>query len=111
MSYFVCFNYALLQRHFFIVDIFCVQMSIFLLILYTFLLYTAIQSAKKLLTYPDAQMEDTKHELYSIIADNYMYQDNITEAISWLDRILAESSNTELIEHTKKVKEDWTTLL
>jgi lipopolysaccharide biosynthesis regulator YciM len=71
----------------------------------------AIQSAKKLLTYPDAQMEDTKHELYSIIADNYMYQDNITEAISWLDRILAESTNTELVKHTKLVKDDWTTLL
>jgi len=67
----------------------------------------AIQTANKLLSYPEAQVEPTKHELYSILADNYMYQNSISEAISWLDKILEESTDSQLIEHTKMIKDLW----
>ena len=71
----------------------------------------SIQIAKGLLTYQESQSDTIRDEIYSTIADNYMYQGNIKEAINWLDRILSESTNTELIEHTKLVKEDWATFL
>ena len=71
----------------------------------------SIQIAKGLLTYQESQSDTIRDEIYSTIADNYMYQGNIKEAINWLDRILSESTNAELIEHTKLVKEDWATFL
>ena len=71
----------------------------------------SIQIAKGLLTYQESQSDTIRDEIYSTIADNYLYQGNIEEAINWLDRILSESTNAELIEHTKLVKEDWATFL
>ena len=55
--------------------------------------------------------DDKRDELYSVLADNYMFSGEIEKGISWLNRILKESHDKELIDHTKKVKEDWTEVL
>ncbi len=62
-----------------------------------------------LLTFPEANKTEVKCELYSILADANYNSGNIEKAVSWLDIILSESNDSELIEHTKKVKEDWLT--
>lgn len=69
------------------------------------------QTALKLLTYPDSKDSTIRDELHCIIADNYMYQNNIIEAIKWLDIILKTSIDEALIEHTKSTKEAWSELL
>ncbi len=71
----------------------------------------AISVAVDLLKYSEAKENDVKHEIYGIIADSYYYLNNITEAISWLEKILAESKNEELIKHTASTKETWCQLL
>lgn len=67
--------------------------------------------ALALLEYDEASEVTVKHEIYSIIADNYYYLGNIKEAMRWLDKILIESDDKELIAHTTSVKKDWSMLL
>ena len=67
----------------------------------------AIGVAKKLLSFTEANELAVKHEIYGILADNYFYIGNIDEAISWLDKIIAESDAQELVAHTKLTREDW----
>lgn len=67
----------------------------------------AITAATHLLSFEESNTPDAKHEIYSTLADNYMYLGNMDEAISWLDKILAESSDRNLIEHTKYVRQVW----
>ena len=67
--------------------------------------------AMKLLSFKETENFDAKHEVYSIIADNCFYLNQIKEAISWLDKILDESVDDGLIQHTKSVKKSWTNLL
>lgn len=71
----------------------------------------AITAALNLLKYPEASEEDIKHEIYGILADSYYYLGNITEAISWLEKILTESKNSDLIKHTTATKEMWSQLI
>ena len=71
----------------------------------------AISAALDLLKYPESKEDEVKHELYGIIADNYYYLNNITEAISWLEKVLSESKNEDLIKHTISTKEIWRQLL
>ena len=67
----------------------------------------AIETATKLLTFAEADELAVKHEIYSILADNSFNIGNIDGAISWLDKIIAESDDQELVEHTKQIREDW----
>ena len=71
----------------------------------------AIAAARNLLNYPESNEEDVKHEIYSIIALSYYCLNNIAEAVSWLQKILAESNNEELIKHMALAKETWEQLL
>lgn len=64
-----------------------------------------------LLEYEEASETAVKHEIYSIIADNFYYLGNIKEAVRWLDKILDESNDKEIILHTISVKNNWSMLL
>ena len=46
-----------------------------------------------------------------MIADSLFWQHKIPQAIDWLDRILSESNDKDLIEFTKKTREGWRNLL
>ena len=67
----------------------------------------AIEVANKLLSFTEAAESAVKHEIYGILADNHFYNGNIVEAISWLDKIIAESTDQELVAYTKQTREDW----
>lgn len=67
----------------------------------------ALTAATNLLTFPEAQQEAVLIELYSIIADCHYFSGHINEAISWLDRILDECTDSELLEYTRGMKEEW----
>lgn len=41
------------------------------------------------------------------MADDYFFSGDIEEAIKWQDKILKESKNKDLIEHTKNIKCEW----
>ena len=68
-------------------------------------IYTPIDVAKKLLTFPEAKEDDVKHELYSCLADNYFGAGDIKTAVSYLELIIAESKDQDLIDYTKETKE------
>ena len=57
----------------------------------------------------EAEGEDTDYidELYSVIADNCYLAGDPDGGIKWLDKILKESKNDELIEYTKNTKKTW----
>lgn len=59
---------------------------------------------------PDEDV-DLKDELYSILADNYYFEDKIEDAISWQEHILQESKNEELISYTMSTMKKWKELL
>ncbi len=67
----------------------------------------AIEVANKLLSFTEATESAVKHEIYGILADNHFNIGNIVEAISWLDKIIAESTDQELVAYTKQTREDW----
>ncbi len=67
----------------------------------------AVDSAINLLKFENAQGDETRHEIYGIIAESLFYQDKVTEAIEWLDKIIKESKNDELIQHTVSVRSVW----
>ena len=60
----------------------------------------SIRSAQALFAYPEASKPEIKHEIYSILSDNYYNLGNIKGAISYLDKILAESKDKALLEFT-----------
>ena len=64
-----------------------------------------------LLKFDETKDEKVRIELYGIIADNYHYLGKHDIAIEWLNKILCECTDKELLEHTQTVKEHWTTLL
>ena len=66
-----------------------------------------IRLAEELLKVPNASEPDFRDEVYCMLADAYYFSKDIDAAVSWQDKILDESSNKELIEHTKQVKETW----
>ena len=59
---------------------------------------------------PDEDM-DLKDELYSILADNYYFENKIEDVIYWQERILQESKNEELISYTISTMKKWKKLL
>lgn len=65
------------------------------------------ESALDLLKYDEAADINVKHEIYSAIADNYYFRGKNKEGIEWLDKIISESTDEDLLEHTKSVKENW----
>lgn len=67
--------------------------------------------ATKLLACEEAKNPDSKHEIYSVIADNLFYSNKIEEAIGWLNKILNDSTDEDLVQHTKAVKQHWISLL
>lgn len=71
----------------------------------------SISLAKSMLTDENAKEEAVRSELYSAIADDYLWKGDIKEAIAWLDKILEESTSQELIKFTKENKKEWSKLL
>lgn len=67
----------------------------------------AIEIAHKLLKYHQGRTEIVRNELYGIIADNLHYLGRVDEAIIWLDKIIDGSTNDELVNHAKRVKESF----
>ena len=67
----------------------------------------AIDVTQKLLTFSEAKEIEVKHELYACLADNYRYLGDMENAIQYLDLIIAESKDQELIDFTKSTKADW----
>lgn len=67
----------------------------------------AIEAATRLLTFTEANELAVKHEIYGILADSCFYICKIAEAISWLDKIIEESDDPELVAHTRRTREDW----
>lgn len=67
----------------------------------------SVDSAMKLLKFEESRPEEVKHEIYGIIADNLYYQNKKNEAILWLDKIISESSDNELIRYTISVRKEW----
>lgn len=67
----------------------------------------SIDEAKKLLAFPEAKDDAVKHELYECIANNYFYLGQIEKSVSYLDLIIAESNDQDLVEFTKNTKELW----
>ena len=63
--------------------------------------------ALKLLSNSPEEDQDYRDEVYCVFADNCYFDGDIDEAISWLDRVLRESKNKELIEYTKETKRVW----
>lgn len=70
----------------------------------------AAAEAEHLLTFPEAEEINTRCELYGILADNNHNLGENPKAISYLNRILAESTDPDLIAYTKQTKESWKNL-
>lgn len=69
------------------------------------------QMAEKLLTFSKAKEPDFRDEIYCMLADAHYFNGNIAEAISWQNRILTESKNSDLIKHTKTVQKEWKSMM
>lgn len=67
----------------------------------------SIRMAERLLTCNKASNPDFRDEVYCVIADGYYLNGDISEAVSWQDKILKVSKNRELIEHTKRIQREW----
>ena len=71
----------------------------------------SIAAALELLDYEQAKDANVRHEIYSVISDNLYFLGKPAEAIVWLDKILAESKDKGLIEHTENVKKFYASLI
>lgn len=71
----------------------------------------AVRVSEKLLLMEEAKENSVTCEIYSCLADNNMYQENFAKAIDWLNRIISESKDKELIKYTKNTKEGWSKYL
>lgn len=67
----------------------------------------SIALAKKLLKSATHLNADFRDEIYCVLADNYCWMGDITTAVSWLDKLLEVSKNSDLLEHTKRTKFEW----
>ncbi len=67
----------------------------------------AVDLSIDLLKYKESKEEDVKLGLYSIIADSLYCQNKVTEAIKWLDRIILESNDNELIQYAISLRKEW----
>ena len=66
-----------------------------------------ILMAEKLLTTDKALEPDVRDEIYCMLADAHFFAGDVKKAISWQDRILKESGNKSLLEHTQETKKIW----
>lgn len=71
----------------------------------------SLTAAQKLLTFPEAKQEEVRDEIYNLIADDLYWLNRIEEAISWLDRLLSESKDSEQLTSAQATKNDWLKLL
>lgn len=67
----------------------------------------SIKISSALFQYQESKKPEVRDEIYSLLADAYYNLGDIQTGIYWLDRIIAESSDSELIQHTRKVREKW----
>ena len=65
------------------------------------------ETVKDLLDRIPDEETDLRDELYCIVADNYYFDNKIEEAIIWLERILQESKNKDLISYTEDMIKKW----
>ena len=63
--------------------------------------------ALKLLEDSAGESDEYRDELYSVIADDCCLGGDPDEGIIWLNKVLKESNDKELIEYTKKTKKLW----
>ncbi len=69
------------------------------------------ETAKDLLDRIPDEETDLRDELYCIVADNYYFDNKIEEAIKWLELVLEESENKDLISYTEDMIKKWKKLL
>ena len=67
----------------------------------------SVKYAIELLEHERASEPAFRDEVYCMLADGYFFQGDVKEAIRWQDKILEESNNKDLLEHTKHVKAEW----
>lgn len=66
-----------------------------------------IQAAEKLLTFGRGAEPAVRDEVYCMLADAHFFNGDIAGAVSWQDRIIKESKNQNLIDHTIRIQEEW----
>ncbi len=59
------------------------------------------ETVKDLLDRISAEETDLRDELYCILADNCYFDDKIEESIMWLERVLQDSKNKELLSYAE----------
>ena len=69
------------------------------------------ETVKDLLDRIPDEETDLRDELYCIVADNYYFDNKIEEAIKWLELVLKESKNKDLISYTDDMIKKWKKLL
>ena len=65
------------------------------------------ETVKDLLDRITDEEVDLRDELYCILADNYYFDGKVEEAITWLERVLQESRNEDLISYTTDTLKKW----
>ena len=65
------------------------------------------ETVKDLLDRISDEEADLRDELYCILADNYYFDGKVEEAITWLERVLQESKNEDLISYTTDTLKKW----
>lgn len=67
----------------------------------------SIDSALDLLEFEEAKEEKVRTEIYGLLADDYhsLHKDDV--AIEWLNKIINESTDNDLLKHTYEVKKLW----
>lgn len=67
----------------------------------------SIKCALDLQRYPESKVPEVRDEINSILADNYHFLGETKTALSYLDTVLVQSSDKDLIAHTEEVKAAW----
>lgn len=67
----------------------------------------AISAATDLLAFREAKDPEVKREIYGAIADSNYYLGRIEDAVSWLDKVIEESKDPELVQYIIETKEIW----
>ena len=67
----------------------------------------AVNASEKLLNFREVEEADVKHEIYGMLADNWYNLGDTKTAVSWLDKIIAESEDLELVAYTRQTRSDW----
>lgn len=67
----------------------------------------SMEVATKLLVFSEANNPVVRHEIYGILANNSFSLGNYEEAVSWLDKIIAESDDPHAVESAKLTRTEW----